>query len=503
MKRIDKEKVEKIIEMFLVIGSILLMALVCVGKNTQNDLFFDLKTGESILKYGIDFQDHFSFIPNLTYMYHHYLYDLIVYGIYNLFSYAGIFLFFLVVVTLLGLGIYHVNLNLSKSKIYALIITFITLFLCHDFLVNRVQTITYIFFGAEVYFLNKLYETGKNKYLIYILVLSIIIVNIHMPLWILTIVLVFPFLVEALVANLKIKIPFLNSNIKIKEPKNLNKILLTFLLLIVTGLCSPLKLYPYIFFIKALGNNDFLFINEMARTVPIVNKYFLIILLLSLGLLILLKVKVKLRDVLLILGLSLFSLMAVRNIAYIYIIFPTVLGKIIYENYLGNLKIKLPKIFNYINYDILKISVLVFIGFVSYSASNSLNIKNYDYKINEDYPVELVKYYKENYDYKNLKIFNEFNFGSYLEFNDIPVFVDSRAEVYIQAFNGGYDIIGDYLKTSKYIEYKKIFNKYDFDCAIIYRDSALDSYLRADKDYRLVFEENDTFALYEKVSVKM
>ena len=28
----------------------------------QNDVFFDIKTGENILQYGIDFQDHFSFI---------------------------------------------------------------------------------------------------------------------------------------------------------------------------------------------------------------------------------------------------------------------------------------------------------------------------------------------------------------------------------------------------------------------------------------------------------
>ena len=44
--------------------------------------------------------------------------------------------------------------------------------------------------------------------------------------------------------------------------------------------------------------------------------------------------------------------------------------------------------------------------------------KNFDYDIPKDYPVQTVKYIKENLDYKNVKIFNEFNFGSYFSNND-------------------------------------------------------------------------------------
>lgn len=35
-----------------------------------------------------------------------------------------------------------------------------------------------------------------------------------------------------------------------------------------------------------------------------------------------------------------------------------------------------------------------------------------------------------------MKIYNEYNYGSYLLFRGIPVFVDSRADLYTPQFNG-------------------------------------------------------------------
>lgn len=48
----------------------------------QNDTFYTIKIGELIFNKGIDMQDHFT-IHNLPYTYPHWLYDLIIYLIYN------------------------------------------------------------------------------------------------------------------------------------------------------------------------------------------------------------------------------------------------------------------------------------------------------------------------------------------------------------------------------------------------------------------------------------
>ena len=43
------------------------------------------------------------------------------------------------------------------------------------------------------------------------------------------------------------------------------------------------------------------------------------------------------------------------------------------------------------------------------------------------------------FDIKNMRIFNEYNFGSQLLFRGIPVFIDSRCDLYSPEFNGTYN----------------------------------------------------------------
>ena len=66
-----------------------------------------------------------------------------------------------------------------------------------------------------------------------------------------------------------------------------------------------------------------------------------------------------------------------------------------------------------------------------------------------DYILDIIK---EKLDKKNIKLFNEYNYGSYLLYRGIPVFIDSRADLYTKQFSGfDYDIFDDYF----YITNKK------------------------------------------------
>ena len=143
----DKNK-----KLLINIFSILIISLICLlamNRICENDLFFDIKTGESILKYGVDFKEHFSFIPNLTYLYHHWLYDLIIYFIYKLFSYGGIFIFFLLFYILLGITVYIVNLKYSNNKFISLLVAILTVIISKT-LSNRTKEI-YIYFIIIIY----------------------------------------------------------------------------------------------------------------------------------------------------------------------------------------------------------------------------------------------------------------------------------------------------------------------------------------------------------------
>ena len=58
-----------------------------------------------------------------------------------------------------------------------------------------------------------------------------------------------------------------------------------------------------------------------------------------------------------------------------------------------------------------------------------------EYIYSSEYPVDAVNWIKQNLDISKLKIYNEYNYGSYLIYQDIPVFIDSRADLYAPEFN--------------------------------------------------------------------
>ncbi len=142
--------------------------------------------------------------------------------------------------------------------------------------------------------------------------------------------------------------------------------------------------------------------------------------------------------------------------------------------------------------DVYLVILIIPIAFLSCTMKNYIEgfqQKDVAFQIKVNYPYESVKYIKENLDYKNIKLHNSFNFGSYLEFYDIPVFIDSRAEVYMKEYNGGKDIINDYLKSKRYKTYKMYFNAYGFEYALVDRSDDIYKILMDDEDFELIFQE--------------
>lgn len=479
---------------------IFIVTFATISKIFENDLFFDIKTGESILKYGIDFRDHFSFISGLNYIYHHWLYNLIIFNIYSKFNYFGIMMFFVLLFFVFGMLVFYINKKHTNRPILSLIVALITICISSFGFTSRVQSITYILFFLEVYFLEQLYVKGEKKYSVFLIIISILIANLHMPLWIFTIILCLPFLCEyiGVLISKKIKIKSLELNV----PNNIKIFILTLIMLLFTGLLTPLKLYPYTFFIKSLFNSDYSFILEMKPTTLLYFKYEIILIVIYLLGMYFKILKLKFRDFLIFVGLFLFSIIANRNAIYFLIFMPTIFIKNFnfHINFSSNrFLLKTKKIISKINVNV----IMMFCSFVLlipiYVLIQTMDFKNFDYGL-FTYPVESVKYIKQNLEYKKIKMYNDFNYGSYLLFNDIPVFIDSRAEVYVSRFNGGKDIVGDYLDSTKLSKYKEIFNKYDFDCALVYKNSDLEYALIKDSDYDFAFKEND-YSLFCKQEI--
>ena len=120
------------------------------------------------------------------------------------------------------------------------------------------------------------------------------------------------------------------------------------------------------------------------------------------------------------------------------------------------------------------------------------------------YPVEMsdyiLEYFEENnIDLKDVRLYNEYNYGSYLLYRGIPVFIDSRCDLYAPEYNGGIDIFMDFIKSSNLsVWFEDIFKKYDINYVILYKDSKMNMVIKDAKleGYKLL-KQDSKFVFYE------
>lgn len=96
-----------------------------------------------------------------------------------------------------------------------------------------------------------------------------------------------------------------------------------------------------------------------------------------------------------------------------------------------------------------------------------------------------------------MRIYNSYNNGSYLMLNDIPIFIDSRLDVYCSEFNDT-DVFYDYVQVAQGKQnYEDIFTKNDFTHILIYNDEIIYNYIKNDENYKVLYED-EYFTLYER-----
>ena len=120
------------------------------------------------------------------------------------------------------------------------------------------------------------------------------------------------------------------------------------------------------------------------------------------------------------------------------------------------------------------------------------------------YPVQMsdfiLQYFEENnINIEDVRLYNEYNYGSYLLYRGIPVFIDSRCDLYAPEYNGGRDIFKDCIESlSLDVWFEDIFEKYDITHVILYKDSKMNMIIQdANLDGYKLIKEDDKFVFYE------
>ncbi len=490
--------------MFSIMAFIILIALgaVLIPRLLQNDTFYTIKIGNYILKNGIDMKDHWSLIANLPYCYPHWLFDCLVAISYNIFGFNGVYIFTMLLSGLLSFTIYEVITREYKEPFLSLIISLTITFFMIPFLTARAQIMTYALFVLFVHFINRFLETKKFKYFIYMFIIGILVANLHAAVWPLIFILFLPYFAEWILSFIfkennrlfKKKFSF------IREP-NTKYLFIAVIIMIISGFITPIGSTPFLYSIKIFLGNTTAYIHEHSLSVFNSTFYTLALMVPLFLFLIFSKQKMRFRDFFMIIGLMTLAIMSRRHTALILTIGMIFISKYII-NYAkrigGNLFLLAAK-----KAAKLKWAIIISIVFVAPYIPLFV-IKFNTHPVNAaEYPAFAVNFLLDHYQKEDIRVFNDYNFGSYLMFRDLKVTTDSRSDLYTKPFNKTFDYFDEYINfdQSGYKDYKNYFEKYNINFIIVKNNSYINLQVLKDPDYHLIYSD-DTFRIIKKKESK-
>ena len=495
------------------IMAIILIAIFCISitpKTLQNDTFYTIKIGEHIIENkGIDMIDPFSWHQDLEYTYPHWLYDVIIYLIYSIGGMVGIYISTCIFSALLGITIYETNSKLVKNKVVSFVVTIGAMYMLRDYIVARAQLVTFILFSLQIYLMEQLANTSKKRYGIGLIAISILIANLHVAVWPFMFILYLPYIAEYIVIIIEEKFAKKygkqfkeGKKISLTKRDGVKYLIVVMIICTLTGFLTPLGTTPYTYLIKTMQGNTTQNINEHLPMTLIKNAEILCVLIIFIAILAFTDIKIRLIDLFMLGGLVLLMLYSKRQSTMFVIICSVILNRLVYDFVKKEGKDvdeKLIEVFTTL-FGGFMISALILIISL-YFVKTKIKAKYVDEK---SYPVEMsdfiIQYFNNNnINIKNVRLYNEYNYGSYLLYKGLPVFIDSRCDLYAPEYNGGRDIFIDFIKSSNLdIWFEDIFKKYDITHVILYKDSKMNMIIQNTKldGYNLI-KEDDNFVFYE------
>ena len=530
------------------------IAIYCTGiapKSLQNDTFYTVAVGKYISQNGIKNLDRDPFSwHNLPYVFPHWLYDFMMYIIYDTSGFFGIYVSTMVFASILGIVIFTLSYKKSKDGVISTALTIFAIYTMRDFIAARSQLVTFILFGLEILWIEDFLETRKKRYAIGLVLIALAIANLHCAVFPFYFILYMPYVAEfllevladldidifvykailsvryhlekneekkELIAQKKNKLVKVRQNeiIKRKErrenpykivtAKNYVVVLLIIIMVIagLTGLLNPTGDTAYTYLYKTMKGNTTNSINEHLPLTLMDAKPFAIMIIMLMSVLAFTKTKIKLHDLFLFIGLIYMSFKSRRQVALFAVICAPILAELI-TSYIKSIDTKLLKKITEIACTISG-AIIIICCFTLYTTDELKDKKNENYVNTRDYPVAASIWINENLDVNKIRLYNEYNYGSYLLMQGIPVFIDSRADLYSPEFNtepeirpDGNDIFTDVIRIDDLqYDYKDAFKVYGVTHIILHSKVKLALMLEKDPNYELIYYRGN-FKIFEK-----
>lgn len=374
--------------------------------------------------------------------------------------------------------------NIKISIVFSLGI----MYLGRSVFVARAQQISFILFILEFLSIEKLLETNKKRYGVFLIIIGILLANLHSSVYPVYFILYLPHIAEYILSKLNIKWKY----IQIEKRQNIKTLFVVFGISLFTGLCTTTGVAPYTDMIKAMLGISTSFIGELQNSTWYNNSAFYIILLAITLIIVFGKQKVKITDIFYIVGFGAMTVVAYRCF-YFFLFIASISIARIFADFIKQNEIEIKN--KYIKL-IFYVSLIVF--YLLLMIVSFLSMQGYKYVDESMYPVEASEYILENLDVENIKIYNGFNWGSYLEFKGIKAFIDSRSGMFCDEFNPGVTILEDWLEIyDEKADYNEIFNKYNITHVLVQYMENLHDQIDSDKLWNKIYEDK-YFTLYEK-----
>ena len=461
----------KIILLFYIL-SICLVCLINFG--IEADYLWHIKAGEYMFKNGILRSDVFSWSMNGKYwMSHEWLFEVIIYFLKSVFGKAHLFIYCFSSVCMLMSIIFFTNKDNIYKNIRFSMLWLVLFVICMFNVQVRPHMLSFSFLAITIYLLFDLYKNKESKKIFFLPLVSILWSNVHGGSSNLPYILCLLFIVCGLF-NFK----FSKIEAKKFDKVQIKKYLIVMILCMISVCINihgfKMFIYPY----QNMINKDMLSTIVEWRSTSLNNLSDYIYIIFALFILIVMlfsKKKISLIDLILF-GFCVFlGMKSIRFWFYTYIIMSYV-------------------VFDYVNEDsgedrLLDIGMIAFS--IIYLLAFSMNAKclfpkNYSFYLDS----KDINYIKS---VKPKRLFNAYNYGGDLIYNDIKVFIDGRADLYS---NG--DVFNDF-SVIYYLDgdFYSLMFKYNFDYYLVEKNSGLDYYLKYNDQFKLIYV-NDKVKMYKK-----
>lgn len=466
---------------FLTLGTISLYNIVMLfyGEDTP----FLLSTGREILENGIIKENPFFVLPNYQLIVQQWLYDVILYKIYDIFGAIGLLCFVIMIVICCGVTLYHLTQTFHIDKIFSMILCFAYIIINNDYVSTRPTLLTLMLLMMQLICCEKYKKKSKNKYLLMIVLLAWLEINLHSCLWLMHFIFMLPYIFP--------QIP----KFFIEIPKRQNKVkpfLITTVGMFLVGLINPYGIkaitclpYAEVNTIRKLGIAELQYADVLSPSGILM--FLSIIMLLCL----VFQKKMNIDHIYLCAGLAAFGCIYLRNMPYGSLSF-IILCCYLLKDY------DMKKFHNFINSQ-KPYTYIVYIFIIVYTG---INIFKIGISTESTFKVEpIVEWLNENAE-KGSKVYASFNVGAEVELNGYKIYMEGRTEGYAAKINGVESILDEYLHwtndTITKEEYNDFMNKYDFDYVVIdATDINLGAFIQFDNNYEKVFE-SDWYILYKQ-----